>query len=229
MPVRPTLNWAKRQVVSACRVPVLCGVIALSAGPAVGHPHVFVDGGVNFVFEDNSLVALDVTWLYDDFETLYMLSSYNLSLNANGELDEVDRRTLVRHRSNWPSDFDGSAHLSVGGQPASLQWPKDLNAQIVDGRLRVTFRRYLDEPVGLTGLAAEVAFYESTYFYAFAITEQPLLIGSGSRCNEEVLKYDLTAQDQQMQATLSRLSREETPAMADVGALFADRIVMICA
>lgn len=229
MLVRSSLNWAKRHVVTACRVPVLCGVIALSAGPAAGHPHVFVDGGVNFVLDGDSLVALDVTWLYDDFETLYMLSSYKVSLNAEGELDEVDRQVLVQHRSNWPSDFDGSAHLSVGGQLALLQWPKDLDAQIVDGRLKVTFKRQLDEPVRLTGLAAEVAFYESTYFYAFTITEQSQLLGSGNRCTEEVFKYDPTAQDQQMQAMLSWLSREETPAMADVGVLFADRIVMICA
>ncbi|WP_159086950.1 DUF1007 family protein [Loktanella sp. Alg231-35] len=201
----------------------------MSAGPAAGHPHVFVDGGVNFVFDDNSLVALDVTWLYDDFETLYMLSSYNLSLNAEGELDEIDRRALVQHRSNWPSDFDGSAHLTVGGQPVSLQWPRDLDAQIVDGRLRVTFTRDLHEAVGLADLTAEVAFYESTYFYAFTITEQPQFVGSANRCSEEVFKYEPAAQDQEMQATLSRLNREETPAMADVGALFADRIVMICA
>lgn len=218
-----------RLVVSACRVPVLCGVIALSAGPAVGHPHVFVDGGVNFAFEDNSLVALDVTWLYDDFETLYMLSSYSLSLNAEGELDEIDRRALVRHRSNWPSDFDGSAHLSVEGSPISLQWPKNLDAQMVDGRLRVTFTRDLDEPIRLTGLAVEVAFYESTYFYAFSITEQPEFVGSEGRCNGEVLKYDPTEQDQQMQAMLSQLSREETSGIANVGALFADRIVVTCA
>lgn len=222
------MNWAKRRVASACRFPVLCGLIALSGGPAVGHPHVFVDGGVDFEFDDNSLVALHVTWLYDEFETLYVLSSYDLSLNANGGLDEADRRALVQHRSHWPSDFDGSAHLSIEGNPVSLQWPKDLDAQMVDGRLQITFTRDLDEPIDLTDLTAEVAFYESTYFFAFAVTKQPELVGSGNRCNEEVIQYDPTAQDQQLQEILSRLSREETPEIASVGALFADRIIVKC-
>lgn len=229
MRVRRTSKWAKRYVASACRVPVLCGLIALSGGPAVGHPHVFVDGGVDFVFDDNSLVALHVTWLYDEFETLYILSSYNLSLNAAGGLDEVDRRALVRSRSDWPSDFDGSAHMSIEGEQVSLQRPENLDAQMVGGRLQITFTRHLHDAVGLTGLTAEVSFFESTYFYAFAITEQPKIVGSGSRCSEQVLKYDPTSQDRKLQATLSRLSREETPAMADVGALFADRIILTCA
>jgi len=221
-------KWTKLHVASVCRVPMLCGFMALFGNPVVGHPHVFVDGGVNFVFDDNNLVALHMVWLYDEFETLYMLSSYDLSLNAEGELDEVDRQVLVQHRSDWPKDFDGSAHLSIAGQTISLQWPQNLDAQMIDGRLQITFTRNLDEPVGLSGLAAEVAFYESTFFFAFAVTHQPELVGAGSRCNEEVLKYDPTTQDQQMQAALSRLSREETPGIANVGALFADRIIVTC-
>lgn len=223
------MNWAKRHVVSSCRVPVLCGLFALSGAPAAGHPHVFVDGGVDFVVHNNTLVALKVTWLYDAFETLYILSSYDLSLNAEDELNEVDRKTLVQHRSDWPSDFDGAAHLSIEGNPVLLQRPKDMDAQMVDGRLRITFTRDLDEPVGLTGLTAEVAFYESTYFYAFAVTERPELVSSEARCSEDVLKYDPRTQDQQLQAMLSGLSREETPEITDVGALFADRVVVTCA
>lgn len=229
MRVRKTSKWTIRYVTSACRIPVFCGSIALGGSPAVGHPHVFVDGGVDFVFDDNSLVALHVTWLYDEFETLYILSSHNLSLNAAGGLDEADRRTLVRLRSDWPSDFDGSAHMSIEGELVPLQWPENLDAQVVDGRLQMTFTRGLDEPVELAGLTAEVAFYETTYFFAFAVTEQPAIVGAANRCIEEVLKFDPTVEDEGLQATLALLNREETPSIANVGALFADRITLTCA
>ncbi|MEL6931575.1 MAG: DUF1007 family protein [Pseudomonadota bacterium] len=202
--------------------------MAVFGNPAAGHPHVFVDGGVDFVFENDTLVALHVTWLYDDFETLYILSSYSLSLNAQGGLDETDRIALVRHRSDWPSDFDGSAHLSVDGKPIALKWPTNLDAEMADGRLRVTFTRELDETVRMAGLTAEVAFYESTYFYAFAVTDLPELTGDGDTCYADVLKYDPSEQDEQLQAILARLGREETPSMANVGSLFADRIALKC-
>ena len=117
-----------RHVRKVIRGVLLCGLIVLFGSPAIGHPHVFVDGGVDFLFENDTLVALRVTWLYDEFETLYILSLYNLSLNAQGGLDETDRMALVRHRSDWPSDFDGSAHLSVGGAPIALKRPTDMDA-----------------------------------------------------------------------------------------------------
>ncbi|MEO9576137.1 MAG: DUF1007 family protein [Tateyamaria sp.] len=218
----------KRHALKAIRGPLLCGLATLFGNPATGHPHVFVDGGVDFVFENDTLVALRVTWLYDDFETLYILSSYNLSLNAQGGLDENDRMTLVRHRSDWHSDFDGSAHLSVETQPIALKRPTDLDAEMLDGRLRVTFTRELEETVRATGLVADVAFYESTFFYAFAVTDLPELKGSGGKCNAEVVKYDPSEQDEKLQATLARLGREETPSMANVGSLFADRIALKC-
>ena len=222
------MHWGIRHVLSAFRVSLLCGIVAIFGNPAVGHPHVFVDGGVDFVFENDTLVALHVTWLYDDFETLYILSSYNLSLNAQGGLDEADRMALIRHRSDWPSDFDGSAHLTVDDEPIALKWPTDLDAEMADGRLRVTFTRELAETVRMTGLVADVAFYESTYFYAFAVTDWPELLGSADQCNAKVLKYDPSEQDEQLQATLARLGREETPSMPNVGSLFADRIALKC-
>ena len=97
---------------------------------------------------------------------------------------------------------------------------------MLDGRLRVTFTRGLDETVRMAGLTAEVALYESTYFYAFAVTDLPKLKGSGGNCSAEVFKYDPSEQDEQLQATLARLGREETPSMANIGSLFADRIAL---
>lgn len=222
------MKWTGRQIASVSCVQALCGLIALSSVPAEGHPHVFVDGGVHFFFKNNRFAALHVTWVYDELETLYILSSHNLSLNAEGRLSDADRRELVRHRSNWPRDFDGSAHLSINEKPVSLKWPKEFDAQVVDDRLRITFTRELEKTVPLTGLKAEVAFYEATYFYAFAVTEQPEFVDSGNRCDTEVLKYDPTSQDLQLQATLSQLSREETSGIVKVGALFADRVLVTC-
>ncbi|MFQ6549640.1 DUF1007 family protein [Aestuariibius sp. 2305UL40-4] len=202
----------------------------LAAGPALSHPHVFVDGGVDFVFgNDQQIEALKVTWLYDEFETLYTLSVLELSLNDAGGLDEADRLELVRRLSDWPDDFDGSAHLSIEGEPVPLAWPEGLDARMVDGRLLITFTRPLEEPVKLAGRPAEVAFYESTYFFAFSVTNPPQLIGAADPCSATVIPNDPNDQPEELRATLAALGREETPGIANVGALFADRIMVTCA
>lgn len=198
-------------------------------GPALAHPHVFVDGGVDLRFgTDARLDALEVTWLYDEFETLYILSSYGLELNDQGTLDEADRQELVRLRSDWPEDFDGSAHLSVDGAPVPLEWPENLDAHMIDGRLQVTFTRRLPTPMDLRNRQVEVAFYESTYFFAFSITQEPKLIGDPGHCATQVIPFRADGELADLQATLAQLAREDTPSIENVGALLADRIVLQC-
>ena len=207
----------------------MCGALLVSAAPALAHPHVFIDGGIDFVFEDSGVLqALEVTWLYDEFETLYILSSYGLSLNRNGGLDEADRLELVRLRSDWPEDFDGSAHLKVDGQGVAMEWPTALDARLVEGRLELTFTRQLAAPLQVRGRDVEVAFYESTYFFDFTLTNAPKLAGNAGDCVTDVIPFNPDLQLAALQATLAKLSREETPETENVGALFADWIVLTC-
>ena len=197
--------------------------------PVEAHPHVFIDGGVDFVMSGpETLDALSVTWLYDDFETLYDLSSRGIEPQPDGSLLEADRETIRAAYSDWPDDFDGSAHLSINGQVIEMAWPSDLAVDLVDGSLQLTFLRKLEEPVDLAGKAVEVAFYESTYFFAFKITDQPVFEGSEA-CEATVVPYRPGEQSDELRQNLAMLSREESPDIANVGQLFADRIFLECA
>ena len=222
--------WIELPLVHLClKRAVVALLFAFAVTPANAHPHVFVDGGVDFRFDDQGrLEALEVTWLYDEFETLYILSSHGLSLNSAGGLDEIDRQRLVAFRSEWPEDFDGSAHLSLDGAAVALNWPTGLDGSLVDGRLRLTFERVLETPIDLRGRDIEVAFYESTYFFAFSISQTPKLIGAFGACDAQVVYFEANTQDTALQNALRKLSREETPAIANVGSLFADRVTISC-
>ncbi len=202
----------------------------LAPQPALAHPHVFIDGQVNFVFNDGPhLKALEVHWSYDEFETLYILALLGISLTKDGSVAEADRLKLLEDRSNWPSDFDGSAHLSFNEQAVALNWPSDLDVEVTDGRIKISFIRTLQTPLDLAGQTAEVALYESTYFFAFKLAETSQFIGQASGCSAAVAHFDPSPDDKALQSVLAALSREETPQDSNVGALFADRIMVECA
>jgi ABC-type uncharacterized transport system substrate-binding protein len=199
------------------------------AVPAKTHPHIFVDGGIDFIMSgQETLDALSVTWLFDEFETLYDLASRGIEPQPDGGLSDADRETIRAAYSDWPDDFDGSAHLSIDGEVIEMAWPDDLVVDLVDGRLQFTFLRRLEEPAILTKKSVEVAFYESTYFFAFKITNDPAFAGTDA-CAAVVVPYTPGEQTEEVKQSLARLGREETPDIANVGQLFADRIIVNCA
>ena len=203
----------------------------ISIAPLVNaHPHVFVDGGIDFVFaEDGALQAVELTWLYDEFETLYMISRYGLNLNSKGALGDEERLKLIEELRVFPEDFDGSAHLSLDEEAVELDWPKDLDGHLLDGRLQVTFVRDLTTPLHVEGKEIKAAFYESTYFFAFKITNAPKILGHPGACQTEVIPFSPDPNDASLFAKLASLSREEKPEDENVGAQFADRISLRCA
>lgn len=197
---------------------------------AEAHPHVFVDGGVSFVLDDEgALTSLEVTWQYDLFETLYSLSSLEIVPQPDGSLTEEDRQRLSEHMTDWPDAFKGSAHLSIDGDAQAVSRPTSMQVELVKGSLHLRFTRHLDQSVPMEGQSAEVGFYEETYFYAFSATETPTVRGAGAdACVASVAPARSDAQLDALQVTLFDLDREETPDFPNVGALFADRIVLQC-
>ena len=219
---------AVRRLGRAAGCALLCAGLAAPA-PAPAHPHVFVDGGVDFVFgNDQTLEALSVTWRFDAFETLYTLSANEIRPNAEGTLSDTDRERLVEILSYWPEDFEGSAHLSVDGTAVAMARPTEFDVQLRDGRLEATFTRALEAPVETHGRVLEVGFYEAAYFYAFSVTQPPVLQRITGACRADVVHFEPNTQQKELQSVLLRLGREETPEIEDVGALFADRILVTC-
>ncbi|GMG85495.1 DUF1007 family protein [Paralimibaculum aggregatum] len=207
----------------------LAACLAAAPPRAVAHPHIFVDGGVDFVIGDGSqLTALEVTWIFDAFETLYMLAAAGHAPTTVGALADAAQRDLIQELGDWPEDFAGSAHLSIDGQPISLDRPTGFAVDLIDGRLRLTFLRRLANPREIKARRVEVGFYEATYFYAFTVTNPPRIRGSSDHCMAEVKRFNPDTGLVVLQSTLFDLDREETPEIANVGALFADRVVLQC-
>ncbi|MEM6986707.1 MAG: DUF1007 family protein [Pseudomonadota bacterium] len=183
---------------------MLAAVLVWHAGTAHAHPHAFVDGGVDFVIgtqgDQATLDALHVTWLLDEFETLYMLSAAEVGLNTQGELDPGDLELFERRMRAWLSDFAGSAHASANGYKLPLRPASNIEVAIVEGRLKVTFDRNLVEPLSVIGRQVDVDFYEATYFYAHTVTQPSVVRGESNACATRVIPFDADEQASAMQA-----------------------------
>lgn len=217
-------HWkARLYLVLGCTIAIFVGVSAKA------HPHVFVDGGVDFVFQtDGQLGSVIVTWRYDPFETIYILSDLGIVPQAGSDFSDKDRAEVKRLLGEFPPDFDGSAHLSIDQQPVPLDWPRDLTARMVEDQLEVSFTRDLLDPISTMDRRLVVMFYERTYFFAFSLTDTPEFVGDGGRCSSLIDPFAPSDETQDLTDMLAQLSREETPQGANVGATFADTLEVTC-
>ena len=112
-------------------------------------------------------------------------------LNKKGNLDEDQRQKLIREMGDWPDHFEGSSHLSFEDKKVKLELPVELDAWIVEGKLKATFTRHLTKPITIGKQLAELGFYDSTYYYAFFVTNEPKISGSNKQCSAHVIKFSL--------------------------------------
>ena len=209
--------------------PAICFAFLASASALNAHPHVFIDGGIDFHLDENGMLhKVEVTWLYDKFETLYILSSQGISPTKDGRLNSNDLSVLTSLYENWPPDFDGSVHLKYLEQSIDLNWPQNASVTYSENRLKVKFERELKTKFALTDTPLEIGFYERTYFFDFSITSPPEIIGDTGNCSASVIPFEINSQSTEILRDLSYLSREETPEDTQIGSKLADRILLIC-
>lgn len=215
-------------------VTVLALWAALSLpGAALAHPHIWVSGGADFGLDDEGRLArLHVTWVYDEFASLYMLNALGADADGDRVLTDEDKAKILDDQTNWHEDFEGDSYLFVDGARRALGDPQNADTRILEtGQVEVTFERAVLEPFRPTADTPTFAkVYDPYFYYAYEITSAPTVIGpDGHGCTAEHRPYD--ENDPKLKALeveLSALGTDETPDQADVGALFADELRLTC-
>jgi len=193
--------------------------------PARAHPHVFIDGGVDFLFDaDGRLAELQVTWIYDAMSSLLMLE--DLGIDAAQPLRPRDRPRLTAYQTEWQPGFDGDSYLLDGERRIGLSGPLDPDADLQDGQVVVTFTRSVETPFR-PGPATVAEVYDPTYFTAYTVTAEPKLGGTAEGCRAEVEPFRPTASLLAIQEKLSAVPIDQVPE-EDLGRLFADKVHITC-
>lgn len=210
---------------------LICAVAASAAAPLGAHPHVFIDAGVTLVPDsEGRVVAVEVTWRYDELYTLIVLQDEGLDPDFDGELTEAEIAATLGFDLNWGAGFDGGLHLFRGDRALEIGPPEAVTLELrPDGRIESVHRRPVSgDPGGAEPVEARV--YDGSFYIAFEAT---LASGVEGRedCRPNLVRADLDAAYAALEAELSAIggavaAEDNFPA---VGALFADRLVFRCA
>lgn len=198
--------------------------------PVLAHPHEFVDVAVSFRFDARGrLDSVGVRWLWDDLTSMLMAEDFGLDADGDGTLTEDERAALVARFTDWPDDFDGDLYLSSQGAVVEMSGPRDLHADMRDGRLEVDFTRSVG-PLDLTGPLVMQA-YDPSYYVAYDLDGAPRIEGRDG-CSIDIRPPDIAAAQQLYARLLGQLTEAEIMELGkspEVGGAFADEVTLICA
>lgn len=203
--------------------------IALPSTSVSAHPHVFVDAGGAYLFDNHGrLEGIRIHWLYDAFTTLLLYDTLGLDQDGDGALDETDLQRVAIGETDWEQDYEGDTYLWIDDQKQKLSQPFEASAQMIEGRVGVSFELRLPSPVEMSGRTASLKIYDPFYYYAYAIPSEGEISGPAGGCHLRVNRFHADEQTQAIREQLGRLSQEDIPDDPNIGALFAEEIVMQC-
>lgn len=206
-------------------------VSCLAAGPALAHPHVFIDTGIEVILNDrNEATGLRISWTYDDLYSLYIVGDMGLDPDWDGSLTPEEVVKLSGFDMKWVEGFEGDTYALMAGAPLELSRPRDWTADYAAGKITSTHVRDFSAPVPVAAEPLVVQAYDPGYYTAYSIPGDPVVTG-GKGCTAQVFVPDLDAAAEALQAALAEYTpdvdlEDEFPA---VGANFAEEVRLTCA
>lgn len=206
-------------------------MLAVGAGPALAHPHVWIDTKIEVIVNDrNEATGVRVSWTYDDLYSLYVVGDMGLDPDWDGKLTPEEQAQLSGFDMKWDPDFSGDTYALHDDLPLALSRPKDWTAGYADGKITSTHLRSFEAPVPIGDTPLILQVYDPGYYVAYAIPFDPVVTG-GTGCVAQVFVPDVDEAEEQLLAALSEYTPDvdleaEFPA---VGARFAEEVQVTCA
>ena len=201
------------------------------AGPVAAHPHMFIDVGLTFRFDDQGrATGVTIEWHYDEFVSLSYLTDEGYDPDFDGVLTPEEQARLTGFDTRWQAGHAGDSYALLDEVDLSLSGPTEPTARLEGGRIVTSHHRTFAEPVTIAHASLIVQVYDPSFYTAYTIAYDPVLEGAAADCLVQVFEPDRAAADAILQAALDELSgtadvESEFPA---IGSAYAEEARVTC-
>jgi polyphosphate kinase len=209
---------------------ILTAAALVLGSPALAHPHLFIDTGVEVLFDpDGTAGGVRITWTYDEMYSLLILEDRGLDKDYDGVLTDAELAVLNGFDMDWDPGYAGDTYALLGEAPMDLGRPQDWTVALRDGKIVSSHVRRLAGPAAVSQVPLIVQSYDPSFYAAYRIVGTPVVSGR-TGCTAQVFEPDLAAADDFLQQALAELNATgdvegEFPA---VGAAYADEVRVTC-
>ncbi len=202
---------------------LLSGTLALGAGVAQAHPHVWITATSEVIYApDGSISGVRHAWTFDDMFSTYALQG--IESKTKGVYSQEELAPLAQTNVESLKEFGFFTFARADGKKEKFQEPVDYFLEVRDGLLTLHFTLPLKTPVKPKELALEV--FDPSFFVDFKFAEKdPVrLVGAPAACQVNFRRpNDGTVSAQAL--------GEQTFTNGDnssFGAMFANKITVQC-
>lgn len=197
------------------------------AGPAMAHPHVWIEMRTAALLDDQGRVAaIRVEWLFDRFYSAF--AQQDVDTDGNGKITDTEADRWARTALENIAKVGYFAEILIDGQSRPPVKAGQAIGRWRDGQLHMSFVIHLDQPADPRNQVFGYMSYDPDFYIDIrhpdgagaAVVEGP---GSG-KCSAKVGRSEPSPETV---ASAAALGPDET-APSGLGRLFADYIKVTC-
>ncbi len=205
---------------------VLGAGLALAAGPATGHPHVWIEMRSAAVLDDRGRVAaVRLEWLFDRFYSAF--AEEDLDADRDKSVSDVEAQRWAETALGNLKASGYFAEIVVDGRSYAPSKASEPIGRWRDGRLSMAFVVSLDEPADPRLTTVGYLSFDPQFYIDIRHVDDPAAAVEGSAragCSASLRRSDPPPE---VVASAAALDRDET-APAGLGRLFADYVQVTC-
>ena len=155
-------KYISKRIRLSCLILAALLLLATFTPPASAHPHVFVDYGITFVFDQQGLAGIAMEWAFDEMFTQMLLDEGDLNRDRH-----FDQREIAGIKTGAFDNLANHAwftHLLVNGQPYPIKKTTNFSAFLKDGQAHYSFFIPCPVAAGETPQKISLTLYDPTYY-----------------------------------------------------------------
>ncbi len=204
----------------------LAFLVALAAAPAGAHPHVWIDGRADFVFNSTGrLTALGIQWGFDDLYSAFTVQG--LDKNRDGKVDANELAPMVADMLKNLKAYDYFTVLHVDGRPANFAAPIDISAAYDKGIFMLRFTLPLAEAVDPNHSDVAFAMYDPSFYVAIEVADNRSLTLAGSAPADCAGRIKENTREVESKS-LSEVVFQDAATAGSIAAAYAQWVVISC-
>ena len=202
---------------------LLVGALALGAGTAQAHPHVWITATSELIYApDGSVTGVRHAWTFDDMFSTYALQG--IETKTKGVYSREELGSLAQTNVESLKEFGFFTFARADGKKEKFLEPVDYFLEYKDAALTLHFTLPLKTPVKPKELALEV--FDPSYFidFSFADNNPIKLVGAPAACQTKFQRPNDGTANAQKLGEQNFMNGDNS----NYGAMFANKITVNC-